>query len=160
MAGRRFSHLLRKFNSDQRRVPAGRPGGGQWTGGDGDEGVPRTETLTDSTGEAAWARSGSLTNQAYHFRPYQRVNVEAARGRLDEVRIICREELPCWPDNRFGNRPEEIDIIRLPQMICDLFAADDRAGLAALLHEWEATTVRNLKLEHLWAPTPFPLEQL
>jgi hypothetical protein len=34
----------------------------------------------------------------------------------------------------------------------------DRAGLARLLHSWEAETVKNFKIEHLWEPTPFPLE--
>jgi hypothetical protein len=34
----------------------------------------------------------------------------------------------------------------------------DRAGLARLLHEWEAYTVKNFKIEHLGEPTPFPLK--
>ncbi len=32
--------------------------------------------------------------------------------------------------------------------------------MAKLLHEWEAQTVRNLKIEHLWEPTPFPLDMM
>ncbi|MBY0612766.1 MAG: hypothetical protein K2P80_11335 [Beijerinckiaceae bacterium] len=36
--------------------------------------------------------------------------------------------------------------------------ARDRAGVAELLHQWEAYTVRQLKLEHLWQPSPFPVE--
>ncbi|MEZ5849036.1 MAG: hypothetical protein R3D68_00105 [Hyphomicrobiaceae bacterium] len=84
--------------------------------------------------------------------------VEAARGRLDEVRAICRDELPLWPDNWFGDSPEAIAIMQRAKSICPLAAADDRAGIARLLHEWEAATVKNLKIEHLWQPTPFPLE--
>ena len=41
---------------------------------------------------------------------------------------------------------------------CALLAADDRAGLAKALHEWEALTVKNLKIESLWETTPYPLE--
>jgi hypothetical protein len=108
--------------------------------------------------ENYYAHLTSVEHHTYHLRPYQRVIVEAARGRLDEVRTICRDELSKWPDDTYGKRPEEIDIIRLPKMICPLAAADNRAGIAALLHEWEATTVKNLKIEHLWQPTPFPLE--
>jgi len=42
--------------------------------------------------------------------------------------------------------------------LCAKLADDDRAGLARLLHAWEAYTVRNFKIEHLWQPTPLPLE--
>jgi hypothetical protein len=36
--------------------------------------------------------------------------------------------------------------------------AQDKAGIAAKLHEWEAYTVKQLKLEKYWQPTPFPIE--
>jgi hypothetical protein len=35
----------------------------------------------------------------------------------------------------------------------------DHSGLAALLHQWEQDRVRHLGVEHLWEPTPFPLER-
>lgn len=41
-----------------------------------------------------------------------------------------------------------------------LLATDDRAGLARLLHEVEARTVKRIGLEDLWEPSPFPLETL
>ncbi len=44
--------------------------------------------------------------------------------------------------------------------LCAKLAEDDRTGLARLLHEWEAYTVKNFKIEHLWEPTPFPLEMV
>ena len=79
-------------------------------------------------------------------------------GRLEDVRTICRDELASFPDNAFGNRPSEIAMIKLPRQICACIAAGDRDGVAALLHDWEAITVRNLKFEPLWEPTPFRLE--
>lgn len=103
-------------------------------------------------------RQGQWDSYAYDKRPYARVIVEAARGRLDEVRAICRDELPLWPDDYFGTRSEQIAVMQRTKSICPLAAADDRDGIARLLHEWEAMTVRNLKIEHLWQPTPFPLE--
>jgi len=39
-----------------------------------------------------------------------------------------------------------------------LLDAGDYAGIAALLHEWEAITARNFRVEHIWEPTPFPFE--
>ena len=105
--------------------------------------LPKLAPLDDF--EAFYQHLISVKDHAYHLRPYQRVVVEAARGRLDEVRKICRDEFSRWPS-------------KSAEAICALLAENDIAGIVALLHEWEATTVRNLKIEHLWEPTPFPLE--
>ncbi|SFK45731.1 hypothetical protein SAMN04488125_10224 [Methylorubrum salsuginis] len=37
---------------------------------------------------------------------------------------------------------------------------DDRAALAAILHRWERENVAGTKAEAIWAPTPFPLEEV
>jgi hypothetical protein len=37
-------------------------------------------------------------------------------------------------------------------------AGGDRLGVAQLLHGWEADSVKQLKLEQFWEPTPFPIE--
>lgn len=37
-------------------------------------------------------------------------------------------------------------------------AANDKAELARILHEWEAKSAKRLKLESIWERTPFPLE--
>ncbi len=37
-------------------------------------------------------------------------------------------------------------------------AGGDRHGVAQLLHGWEADSVKRLKLEDFWEPTPFPIE--
>lgn len=42
--------------------------------------------------------------------------------------------------------------------LCRLLDQDDRDGMARMLHDWEAATIGNLKMKHLWEPTPFPLE--
>ena len=44
--------------------------------------------------------------------------------------------------------------------LCAKLEDDDSAGLGRLMHEWEAYTVKNFKIEHLWEPTPFPLEMV
>ena len=48
---------------------------------------------------------------------------------------------------------------RVTKELCPLIAANDRPGLARLLHAYEAQSVKNLKLEQFWEPTPFPIEQ-
>jgi hypothetical protein len=51
---------------------------------------------------------------------------------------------------------EEFD--RVTGELCPLLGANDRAGMARLLHQWEAYTVEKLKIGHIYEPTPFPLE--
>ena len=51
---------------------------------------------------------------------------------------------------------EEFD--RVTGELCPMLAANDRAGMARLLHQWEAYTVEKLKIGHIYEPTPFPLE--
>ena len=50
------------------------------------------------------------------------------------------------------------DYARLTTQLCPLVAVRDRAGIAALLHGWEADAVKKQKLTHLWEPSPFPVE--
>ena len=47
---------------------------------------------------------------------------------------------------------------RVVEGLCPLVAANDRTGLAKLLHSYEAQSVKNLKIEKFWEPTPFPIE--
>jgi hypothetical protein len=84
--------------------------------------------------------------------------VDVARGHLDAAKSICQymttDRAKGWylPDMQ-----GEYD--RVTKELCPLIAAKDRSGLARLLHAYEAQSVRNLKLEKLWEPTPFPIEQ-
>jgi hypothetical protein len=36
----------------------------------------------------------------------------------------------------------------------------DRARIPRLLHDWEAFTVKSLKLTKYWKPTPFPCDDV
>jgi hypothetical protein len=51
---------------------------------------------------------------------------------------------------------EEYD--RVTRVLRPLIAARDRLGIGKLLREWEAWSVRKMKLESIWEPTPFPVE--
>jgi hypothetical protein len=42
--------------------------------------------------------------------------------------------------------------------LCSLLDAEDYAEVARLFREWEATSAKNLKIEDIWEPTPFPFE--
>ena len=104
--------------------------------------------------------------------------VLAALGRLREAeddlgtdlhnRLVgIQLEPPIEKWHRVGSKPwqREVDArahyaetIANLQRAYDLVAKRDRPGLAALLHDWEAQSARTNKTDHLWTPTPFPLE--
>ena len=90
--------------------------------------------------------------------PHCRIIVDVALGDLESARAICNEYLPRWSvDHPDFDEDGKAKYRRLREL-CAKLAEDDRAGLAQLLHAWEAYTVKNFKIEHLWEPTPFPLE--
>ena len=92
------------------------------------------------------------------FWPDRKIVFEVALGDLTSARAIAAKMMQYWvaPPAHFKawDREQWQRLVMLARLLDD----DDRAGLAALLHEWEHTTVRNLRIEHLWEPTPFPLE--
>jgi len=90
--------------------------------------------------------------------PECRIIVEVALGDLSAARKTSEAHRALWSDVvKRADDDGRQEFERVLQLSA-LLAADDRKGLAALLHEWEAATVKNLKIEHLWEPTPFPLE--
>ena len=84
------------------------------------------------------------------------VGVDIARGDLETARATCAELATGRTRWSMPLMREEFE--RITGVLCPLLASDDRAGMARLLHEWEAYTVDKLKLRDVWEPTPFPLE--
>ena len=88
--------------------------------------------------------------------PATRVLVDIARGDLVAAEAICKYLKTKEGRAEYFYMQETYD--RVVQELCPLVAANDRAGLAKLLHSYEAQSVKNLKLEKFWEPTPFPIE--
>ena len=90
--------------------------------------------------------------------PASKIFVDVARDDLDAAKSICAymatDRAKGWylPDMQ-----DKYD--RVTKELCPLIAANDRPGLARLLHAYEAQSIKNLKLEQFWEPTPFPIEQ-
>lgn len=91
----------------------------------------------------------------YHLRS---VGVDAARGDLETARKTCVELMGGRTKWSVPSMREEFD--RVTGELGPLLAANDRAGMARLLHEWETYTVEQLKIGHIYEPTPFPLERM
>jgi hypothetical protein len=78
-----------------------------------------------------------------HFR------LELAMGHFEIARYLARRYRDDW-----FSRPDYGTV----HSLVGLLDADDHAGIAALLHEWEAVTAKNFRIERVWEPTPFPFE--
>ncbi|QCK86624.1 hypothetical protein E8L99_13085 [Phreatobacter aquaticus] len=82
--------------------------------------------------------------------------VAVAHGDLKTAAIMCKALET--GQSRFAD-PDLADYAApIIGRLHPLIQARDRAGLAAVLREYEALTVKANKLEPLWQPTPFPLE--
>lgn len=106
--------------------------------------------------------------------------VLAALGRLDEAEAALQAtiaETEAWAASeqraddelrRTKPRPRGTivlhvgrDKMKIVEVVRELLAhvrARDRVAIGALLREWEHARVRRREIEHLWEPTPFPVE--
>jgi hypothetical protein len=87
-----------------------------------------------------------------------------ALGQIDVALLWAKNiRISGYLDRRLQDDAEpcegELSYLDWIRRVLVLLEQDGRAGMAEMLHAWEAETVRLLKLEHLWEPTPFPLEE-
>jgi hypothetical protein len=94
-------------------------------------------------------------------RPCAQLAFDVALGQLEQARAHAEHYLRVYNEANYGFRDEE-DLAEFRRFsdFCRRILADDRKTLVALLHEWEANTVRHFKMEHIWEPTPFPIETM
>jgi hypothetical protein len=122
-----------------------------------DQALPWLRTMSTLDLYLAFVSQNLFRHHLYDDADAQ-IIMYAACGYLDAARKICEEHLDRWSTDK----PHHDDNVRAQfrrlRELCALLRADDREGLARLLHEWEAITVKNFRIEHLWEPTPFPLE--
>ena len=91
-------------------------------------------------------------------RPTARIIVDVALGDFEKARRTWESQRELWSVDKPSYDEEDKAMLRRLRHVGALLESDDRTGLARLLHTWEAQTVKNLKIGHLWEPTPFPLE--
>jgi hypothetical protein len=114
--------------------------------------VRSVQTIDDFVGFATEERFGAmgLDNQLL-----DRIVIDIARGDFDAARAICANffrEIPFKP--WYGGKDDD----GIMPVLRPLLTANDRAGLARVLHQWEADSIRACKLDKFWEPTPFPFE--
>jgi hypothetical protein len=89
---------------------------------------------------------------------HRKIFVDIARGDLDSARSICEYMATDRAKNRYLPLKMDEEYNRITKTLCPLIDKNDRTGLARLLHKYEEGSVRTLKLEKYWEPTPFPIE--
>lgn len=115
---------------------------------------------------------GKATDHPRLRSPLLQVALLAALGLLDKAFGIAEsyieQETKTLADQlpqRDGVKSEVAvptwELKRLEDMrrLRDLVESGDRRGMGALLRTWEHQRVRRLGIEHLWKPTPFPVEE-
>jgi hypothetical protein len=123
-----------------------------------EQALPRLRAIKSLEDYLAFVSQHRLRHQLFDW-PHCKVIADVALGDLDAARTVCREYGWRWSLDQIEHDEDSKATFRRVRELCARLAVDDRPGLAQLLHQWEAETVRNLKIEHLWEPTPFPLEQ-
>ncbi len=120
--------------------------------------LPVLRAMTTLDDYLAFVSASDFRSQLFDW-PQRKIIVDVALGDLDAARATCNQEIEYW---RVGHAAQDDDdraeFARLREL-CARLMADDRPSLVQLLHDWETLTVKNLKIEHLWERTPFPLEQ-
>ncbi|HET7805909.1 MAG TPA: hypothetical protein VFL53_16855 [Pseudolabrys sp.] len=114
------------------------------------------QTIDDFVGFTSEHRFRDTYLDLYEHR---KIFVDVARGDIEAARTICAYFATDRARRRYlPFMQEEYD--RITKTLCPLVAANDRPGLAQLLHDFEAGSAKGLKLNKLWEPTPFPIELL
>lgn len=102
--------------------------------------------------------SQNLNRGHLYDRGPAQIIVHVAVGHIDAARALAERNAELWSVDKPEYDEDDKAMLRRLRQLCAFLKSDDRAGLARLLHTWEAETVKNFKIEHLWEPTPFPLE--
>lgn len=101
---------------------------------------------------------------ALSWMPPLQAAVLAAMGNLPEACRVAGQVIDRADETRLQGLPLDTQALlaqrrRGVKALHTLAAANDRRGVAALLHQWEAARVIERGIAHLWEPTPFPLER-
>jgi len=88
------------------------------------------------------------------YEPYQ-MHFLAANGRFEDA-IAIYESIKDW--DRSPENPRRRAYAFVTDDLAPLLLANDKPGVAALLHRWEQASIQRNGLEAIYEPTPFPLE--
>ena len=119
--------------------------------------LPRLQPISDITHFEQYVTAHK--NMHLYDNP-RRLITAAARGDLELALHLSRDlRAKGHLDGPGGDAESTRSIVRR-RTLSDLIEVDDRAGIIALLHQWEAATAADWGLAQFWEPSPFPIEQM
>jgi len=86
------------------------------------------------------------------------VAIHAANGDLDRARAAA-DDVVSGRNRWTHNIHHKKALDEIVNHLCPLVYAEDREGIARYLHEREREIITSWKLDKVWAPTPFPIEE-
>ena len=119
--------------------------------------LPRLRAIKSIADFETFALGPEMKGRPQGSIELRRVYIDAALGNFDgalENFAVLRQYRDYF--RRVTITPEHYD--ELIEVLGPRLEAGDRVGVAALLQQWEAYTIRHLKLGHLWQSSPFPVE--
>lgn len=90
--------------------------------------------------------------------PQHRFWFQCILGRFDVASALQADHRASWLREAATPWYEDKEWNDRLEAVCRLLERGLERQVATLLHEWEAITAKNFKIEHLWEPTPFPFE--
>ena len=123
-----------------------------------DDAIGHLKPLETLEGFVEHANSDDLRNNQIRLFLWRQAKIAAAMGNLDEARDLSARLASgrtMWNSGDFA-----VEVGLVVGELYPLLLATDIPAIAGLLRSWEATSVRNLGIEAIWEPTPFPLDAL
>jgi hypothetical protein len=117
--------------------------------------LPRLAAIRDIPSFVAHVTSH---RNSHRFEFGYHLTTALALGDLERASEICCNLEASGVLNKRGFDAEAEQSQENKRTLCRLVAANDRAAIAALLHEWEAASAERWGLAAHWEPSPFPLE--
>lgn len=121
-----------------------------------EEAIPRLIPLETLEGFVEHANSDDFRDCQIRLFLWRQAKIAAALGDLGEARSVCAKlssGRTMWNVPDFA---EEVELVL--KDLYPLLQANDVPAITELLRSWEAISARNLGVESIWEPTPFPLE--
>lgn len=106
---------------------------------------------------AAFSGNANFPDDSMDMFALRQISIDVSLGNFEAARATCAAlasgKSPwCIPDFEEKRR-------RILTELCPPLQREYRPALAAVLQRWEAHSVKALKLEKHWEPTPFPIEE-
>jgi hypothetical protein len=107
----------------------------------------------------ATVASVSTALTLFYHETYTAFVLRIALGQFDMAREMMPRIQAKLPSDEVQLEDSGRRYVNWIRSLCRSLEREDLEGLAQTLHELEAQTARNWKLEHLWEPSPFAFEE-